>query len=214
MFFMAEFYQDYDKIIRLACPCYDYCLELITKNIPANADSVLDLGSGTGNLALSILKNVHGIKIYGIELQQSLVEIAEGKTDDPNAIFIQGDILGTDWPEAECITSSLALHHLSHYQKRKVFKKIHNLSRSFLYFDRVKGRNRKEEKGNLEYVFRSMRKNGLPERIIREGKKDMARNDNPLTAKQINNLLESIGFEYEVLYLKYGFGVYSCTKKE
>lgn len=208
------FYQDYDRMIRQACPDYDYCLSLIAKNIPHDTISVLDLGSGTGNLAQYILKTRSRIKICGIELQQSLVKIASKKIRSPNVSFIQGDILKLDWPSAECVTSSLAIHHFTRKQKEKVFRKVYQSSRCFLYFDRVKGSSKTEEERNLEYLFNHMRKSGLSEETIREAKIEMKKNDKPLTVKQLNQLLESIGFDYEALYLKNGFAVYSCTKKE
>ena len=209
-----EFYEDYDRLIRLACPDYDYCLELMAKNIPRNINSLLDLGSGTGNLILSILKNHSRIKIYGIEVQQSLVEIAKAKVRSPNVRFIKGDILSFDWPPAECITSSLAIHHFTHEQKEKVFRKIYRASDCFLYFDRLKGKDETEEKQNLEYLFDHMRKNGFSEGMIQKAKEDMVKNDKPLTVKELNRLLKTIGFRYETLYLKHGFGVYLCTRKE
>jgi len=209
-----EFYEDYDRLIRLACPNYDYCLELIAKSIPPNVNSVLDIGSGSGNLILSILKNHSRIKIYGIEAQQSLVEIAKAKIRDPNVRFIQGDILSFGWPSAECITSSLTIHHFTHEQKEKVFRKVYGASSCFLYFDRLKGRNETEERQNLEYLFGYMRKNGLSEGMIQKAKEEIAKNDNPLTLKELNGLLKSIGFRYDILYLKHGFGLYFCTKKE
>ncbi|MBN1156940.1 class I SAM-dependent methyltransferase [Candidatus Woesearchaeota archaeon] len=208
------FYQSYDRMIRQACPDYDYCLNLIAENIPSNIISVLDLGSGTGNLAQYILKIRSGIKICGIELQQTLVEIASKKITSPNVSFIQGDILKLDWPNAECVTSSLTIHHFTQKQKEDVFRKVYHSSRCFLYFDRLKGSSKAEEKQNLEFLFNHMRKAGLSEETIREAKTEMEKNDKPLTVRQLNRLLKSVGFDYEVLYLKNGFAVYSCTKKE
>jgi len=211
---MREFYTDYDRMIRLACPDYDLCLDHIATKIPANVNSVLDLGSGTGNLILSILKNHPMIKIYGLELRQGLVEMARIKIEEPNVSFIQKDILSFDWPSAQCVTSSLTIHHFTHEQKKGVFTKIYESSDFFLYFDRLKGKNGTEERKNLEYIFDFMRKNGLSEQMVQQGKEDMARNDKPLTVKELNSILKSIGFTYDILYLNRGFGVYFCAKKE
>ena len=211
---MREFYTDYDRMIRLACPDYDRCLQLIAKSIPPSINSVLDLGSGTGNLIVSILKNHPAMKVYGLELRPSLVEIARAKIRKPNVVFIQRDVLSLDWPLAECVTSSLTIHHFTHEQKKEVFSKIYEASDYFLYFDRLKGKNEAEERKNLEYLFDFMRKNGLSEQMVEQGKEDMARNDKPLTAKELNSMLKSIGFTYEVLCLNHGFGVYFCSKKQ
>jgi len=213
-YFMKEFYNEYDRMIRLACPCYDYCLNLMVENIPSEVSSVLDLGSGTGNLISSILRSRARIKIYGIELQKNLVAIAKAKIRKGNVVFLQRDILNFDWPKADCVCSSLVIHHLTHNDKERVFRKIHEGSKSFLYFDRLKGKSAVEETVNQEYLFSYMRKNGLSERVIEEGKSDMRRNDKPLKVKELNCLLASIGFDFSVLYLEKGFGVYLCTRNE
>jgi len=211
---MVVFYEDYDQVIRLVCPDYDYCLNLIAENIPVKAGSVLDLGSGTGNLALSILKHHPKVRIYGIELQKRLVELARKKLAGYNASFVEGDILSFDWPSADCVVSSLALHHLSHVDKRKVFTRIRRTSHSFIYFDRVKGADEKEEEENLAYLLGYMKKRGFSEEMLAEAREEMAAKDNPLTKKALNSLLDSLRFRYRILYLNHGLAVYHCTRKE
>lgn len=208
------FYQDYDQLIRMVCPDYDYCINLIAKNVPSKVTTILDLGSGTGNLALSILQFRPMIKVYGLEMQKALVDLANKKVVSPNVKFVSGDILKSEWPSSECITSSLVLHHFTQEQKEKVFRKIYRHSQFFLYYDRLKGSTEAEEKHNLKFLSNHMRKNGLPEHAVQEAKAEMEKNDNPLTAEELNHLIASLGFSYETLYLKNGFGVYSCTKKE
>jgi tRNA (cmo5U34)-methyltransferase len=211
----VEFYADYDRLIRLACPGYDRCFDLMARNIPPGTESLLDLGSGTGNLIASILKHHSGLKAVGLEAQDHLVQLAERKTRGLGDVsFIHGDILDLDWPRAEVVTSSLTIHHFTHAEKEKVFRKVYMESRCFLFFDRVKGGTEAEEKQNLEQLFEHMRKNRLSEWLIRKAEKDMAENDKPLTVKKYNEIFASLGFDFRLLYLRNGFAVYFCTKKE
>ena len=210
----VEFYEDYERIIRCACPGYDSCLDLISRNIPEGVSYILDLGSGTGNLAMTIHKHHPDISIFGIEKQKSLVEAARAKVDSENVIFCDEDILDFDWPPAQCVVSSLVIHHFSHEQKRKIFETIYERSKFFIYFDRIKGRNETEERQNMKCLIDFMRKSGLSEEIIREGRKDMEKNDKPLTAEELENMLREIGFDFKVLYQKFCFAIYYCVRKE
>lgn len=213
----AEFYADYDRLIRLACPCYDDCLNLIARNIPPDVKTALDLGSGTGNLIISILDKHPNLKISGIELQPNLVKIANKKflgIGRSDVEIIEGDILNCNWPKSEVITSSLTIHHFDYEQKKRLFAKVFRNSNIFLYFDRVKGESKRQEEKDSNYLFDYMRRNGLPEDFIQKATEEMTKNDFPLTLKEQNKLFEDVGFDYDLLYLKHGFAVYSCIRKE
>jgi SAM-dependent methyltransferase len=213
---MADlFYDNYDRLIRLACAGYELCLELVAKNIPKSVTSVLDLGSGTGNLIQAIINRRSDIKICGMELQQDLINMASAKRGSlGNVSIIQGDILKGDWPPAECVTSSLTIHHFTDKEKEQLFRRIYASADYFLYFDRFKGRSKAEEKHNLNYVFSYMRENGLSEDLVQKARDDMAKNDRPITIENFEAMLMSIGFGYRRLHFDHGFAVYFCSKKE
>ncbi len=208
-----EFYKDYDRIIRLACPDYEHCLDLIAKNVPDNTKTLLDLGSGTGNLILAALKNFPGLKAWGIELQPSLIDIAKQKTSNKDVSFIEGDILKADWPVADAITSSLMIHHLTHDQKADVFKRIYDNSEYFFLFDLIKGETEEEESRNRQNLYCHWERQGLSDELIQKSKKDMEKFDIPMKVSEHNELFEKIGFKYKLLYNKNGFAVYFCSKK-
>lgn len=212
-----EFYTDYDRLIRLACPDYDRCLNLIADNVPADAKALLDLGSGTGNLIISILNKHPYINVNGIELQQRLIKIAYEKLcglGKPDVTITQADILNCEWPSAQVVTSSLTIHHFNYEQKKSIFTRILDNSNFFLYYDRFKGENKNQEENNLKQLFDYMRRKGLSEAMIQKAKQDIAANDHPLTIQQQNNLFDLVGFKYDLLYFKHGFAVYFCIKKE
>lgn len=211
-----NFYDDYDRYVRLVCPGYDQCLELIAGSIPKNTKSLLDLGSGTGNLLLLTLKDHPSMNLYGIELQQNLIDITRNKIKKIEGFkveLIQGDLLKLDWPIVDCITSSLTIHHFDYKQKEEVFKRIYDSCDLFLYFDLFKGKDSAEEEKHKEYLFNFMRSNNFSESLINKAKKEMMEHDKPLTIKEANKLFNSIGFKHEILYSDHGFIIYSCSKK-
>lgn len=54
-------------------------------------ESVLDVGSGTGVLALALAEKTRASKIVGIDLSQGFIEYARGKSKDPRLVFELGD---------------------------------------------------------------------------------------------------------------------------
>ena len=59
---------------------------------------MLDVGSGTGDLALSIRESFPRAEILGLELSAAAVEVARMKV--PGAVFLQSNLLETAEPEA------------------------------------------------------------------------------------------------------------------
>ena len=54
-------------------------------------EAVLDVGCGTGVLALAVAEITQASKIVGIDLSKGFIEYARGKSSDPRLIFEQAD---------------------------------------------------------------------------------------------------------------------------
>jgi SAM-dependent methyltransferase len=56
-----------------------------------DGESVLDVGCGTGILALALAEKTRASKIVGIDLSKGFIEYARNKSKDPRLVFEQGD---------------------------------------------------------------------------------------------------------------------------
>lgn len=97
---------------------YANILEKVSGMIDLPAGSlVLDLGTGTGNLAMSAARK--GYQVIGIDPNQSMLEIARAKY--PDLSFSKGDFFNLPELPKQCsaLISSYAFHHLTDIEKER-----------------------------------------------------------------------------------------------
>jgi tRNA (cmo5U34)-methyltransferase len=129
---------DFDDGIRQLIPKYDEMLDTIVVCLPAKVDRILELGCGTGELSLSLLKRFPTVEILAVDYSPRMIEWAESKIksagygDRWKSIELdfgdwannrELDPIGKDY---DACVSSLAIHHLSNEMKGKLFKQIKN----------------------------------------------------------------------------------------
>ncbi|MFW6296215.1 MAG: class I SAM-dependent methyltransferase, partial [Halothece sp.] len=127
---------DFDTGIRQLLPHYDEMLTAIARCLPENSDRILELGCGTGELSLKILQHYPNAQIVAVDYSPRMLSYASSKVDlagygqqwrDVELDFgswANGEAskeIGTNFDA--CI-SSLAIHHLSHEMKEKLFRQI------------------------------------------------------------------------------------------
>jgi SAM-dependent methyltransferase len=82
-------------------------------------DSVLDVGCGTGSLAMTIAGLTKAAKIVGIDASASFIEYAAAHCADPRVAFVTGDAQKLTYPDASfdrCF-SLLAINHIPNTPK-------------------------------------------------------------------------------------------------
>jgi len=116
------------KLIRWA-PYYDFMVEITTvghagmlrrmtvDNAMIQAgDSVLDVGCGTGEVALLAKKRTKASKVYGIDPAPEMIAVAQSKAfrKKLDVDFRVGVIEALPFPDSniDVVTSSLMMHHL------------------------------------------------------------------------------------------------------
>lgn len=127
---------DFDPGMRQLLPRYDEMLDTLTRCIPPHAQRILELGCGTGELSLKILHRYPEVQIVALDYSPRMLQLAQQKIESAGYsgrwTRIQADF--GDWanyPEKlgigigfDACVSSLAIHHLTHEMKFKLFQRI------------------------------------------------------------------------------------------
>ena len=123
----------FDPLLRALLKDEKFRGRLITQADIKSDQCVLDIGCGTGTLALLINRAVPGAKIVGIDGDPDILRIARDKAAraDVDITFIEGLAHEVPLPSAscDCVVSSLVLHHLTTESKRGMLTEVFRLLR-------------------------------------------------------------------------------------
>jgi tRNA (cmo5U34)-methyltransferase len=129
---------DFDRGIRQLLPRYDELLDALTRCLPVNAQRILELGCGTGELSLKILNHCPSAQVVAVDYSPRMLQFAQGKMHPAGYVNrwtgMEADFgewahnptatgVGTHF---DACVSSLAIHHLTDEMKGKLFQQIRN----------------------------------------------------------------------------------------
>ena len=99
----------------------------------ASGQDVLDLGCGTGTLALLVKQTCPGARVVGLDIDPRILAIARRKTQRAGADLELRQGSATEPPFAPAsfdrVLTTLVLHHLTTAQKRTALKAVRGLLR-------------------------------------------------------------------------------------
>ncbi|BAY77074.1 type 12 methyltransferase [Nostoc linckia NIES-25] len=127
---------DFDIGIRQLLPRYDEMLEVITRCLSSTSRRILELGCGTGELSIKILKRCPDAQVIALDYSPRMLQFAQDKITaagyEHRWTGIEADF--GDWAnnpekfdigsEFDGCVSSLAIHHLQDEMKLKLFEQI------------------------------------------------------------------------------------------
>lgn len=90
--------------------------------------TVLDLGCGTGTMTIWLKQRYPSVKVFGLDADPSILEIARSKANDAGVdiTFLEANATDIPLPDGavQSVVSSLFFHHLGTEQKRTVLIEI------------------------------------------------------------------------------------------
>lgn len=127
--------EGYLELIRGEVPRYDELQDAAVAAIPFPPGRVLELGIGTGETTGRILDAHPDAQITGLDSSPEMVFRAREMVDDVQLARMEDPLPDGPW---DLVISVLSVHHLTDDQKRLLFRRVREQSRSLVLGDVVK----------------------------------------------------------------------------
>ncbi len=212
----------YDDWMRKALPNYHDIFATAQELIPfdtARPIDVLDLGAGTGLFSKHVLEKYPNGRFVLVDLAEKMIEVARNRFSDYREQF---NYSIADYNKIEgsrkfdLVISSLSIHHLTHENKRTLFKSIHRILRSgglFINIDQIRGETPALAEIYWNHWLQQVNKAEQSAERIRESIK--RRKDYDIDAGLIEQLgwLKEAGFnDVDCIYKNFFVGVFFAVK--
>ena len=211
----------YDSQRRFLIPCFDdfysACLPMV-KSL-THAKKVLDIGAGTGLFSQFIYDLNPNLQFTLTDLSGQMLNVARERFDGlDNFEYIELDFSKDAIPgKYDLIISSLAIHHLEHADKEKLYKNIFmalNDGGLFINADQVEGKNLLFDSLYKYYWRETVSNSGLDhEALVQAFERTKLDKFAPLDTQL--QMLEKAGFnEVDCIYKNMNFAVFGGFKDE
>lgn len=215
-------YHDYDVLIKKLIPEYEQMHNMIVDQIDFPRDknlSFLDLGVGTGQTALHLLKKYPHATIDGFDISPTMIEQAKKRLQNQldRITFTEQDIKNLDisTKNYDACVAVLSVHHLDGQQKASLFKTIFrqlNENGIFVVGDIVKFDSESETKAK-EDEWRAFLIRNLGEQEGQYWFENYQEEDLPSSVNEQLNWLQQAGFhETNPLWEYMNYAVFNGKK--
>ena len=150
--------ESYDSLIRRAVPRYDEMTARLLEYMPAAADRVLELGCGTGNLSLELVKSFPKAHLTLVDGSPEMVALTHARIDAVPAgaagieyLVARFEDLNLPPHSFDLVVSSISLHHV--VDKAKLYSRIRSLMSGagrFCFADQLRGEPETNHRVNWE----------------------------------------------------------------
>jgi tRNA (cmo5U34)-methyltransferase len=124
--------EGYDALRRQLIPSFDLLYDSAVRAVAAVVPSkgrMLDLGAGTGLLSAAISARLPDIRLVLVDRSESMLDQARQRFDGGGRVEFRVARLTDPLPSGkfDAVVSGLAIHHLSHEEKRDLFARIRDV---------------------------------------------------------------------------------------
>jgi SAM-dependent methyltransferase len=103
--------REYDRRIRTFIPNYAEMLEEVASAVDPAAETIVDLGVGTGALSARCLRRAPAARLIGIDADAEMLPLAQRRLGRRATLKV-GNFLRTELPRTDAVVATLALHHV------------------------------------------------------------------------------------------------------
>lgn len=211
----------FDGLIKTLIPHYQEMIEALVGALPFHPKervSVLDLGSGTGNVSLAIKRRFPKAHVNCLDLAENMIEQTRTKLVDYSDVdYVVGDLRDLDAEaEYDAVVSSLAIHHLSRGEQQSFYSQIYAALKDggvFYNADNLQSSSEHLNQFYLEKWKDFMSQHHSQEEIEKVWLDRHYQEDNPQPLQDHLYWLKEVGFrQVDVVWKHYYFGVYGGRK--
>ncbi len=140
--------ESYDSLIRRAIPRYDEMLATFVAYLPDQAQQVLELGCGTGNLSVSLARRYPAAVLTFVDASDEMLALTAERLNAVDAAFgerahpvlLRFENLGELRASFDLVVSSISLHHVEN--KAALYRDVHRAlapGGTFRWSDQTRG---------------------------------------------------------------------------
>jgi tRNA (cmo5U34)-methyltransferase len=212
---------EYDLSRRRLIPCYDLfyntAADLAARTVrDITSPTILDIGAGTGLMSEFVMQRVGTASLYLLDestdmTAKALIRLEKYKPK----LFIQSMTEPLPAMQFHAVVSSVAIHHLSHEEKRKLYERIfQSLAPGgiFVNAEQILGETEWEEELYDEMHIGGAQTLGSDEEEIRAARERMSYDKSTTLSEQVA-WLRDIGFQRAAAFFQWGrFAVFAGWK--
>ena len=212
----------YDDWMRKALPDYDTIFGIAQDLIPYNTSDqieVLDLGAGTGLFSKQVFDKFPQARFTLYDLAEQMLGLAKKRFNNNSSQFnyVLGDYKNVDGiAKFNLVISSLSIHHLTHEEKRRLFRSIHQILKIhglFINIDQIRGETDPLQELYWTRWLSHVRKSGAAEEQILQSIDRRKKYDIDATMEeQLQWLREAEYTQVDCVYKNYFIGIFLAQK--